>query len=205
MGRQWLGLALATAAIVAGVVARGAFAPPWVWVAQNLVLAWAPVVIGWAAVRSRATLLTLGPVWWVFLPNAPYLLTDLVHLAPRAGVPLWFDVCLLGGLAALGLALGARSLAEVSAAVSRHVGPRAGLAAWLLTPPSCGLAMVLGRVQRFNSWDLATRPWAVLDAARDVALRPDQPELLAMAVVFATAVGAAAACVPPRHPADAAG
>ena len=44
-------------------------------------------------------------VWLLFLPNAPYLLTDLQHLKPRPPVPLWYDLTLLLSCAGAGLAI----------------------------------------------------------------------------------------------------
>lgn len=193
MDRRWWGLLAASAGIVGGVVARScAGGAWWGWVVQNLVLAWIPIVIGALATRSRAALWLLGPAWLAFLPNAPYLLTDLVHLAPRRAVPLWFDACLLGGLGALGLALGARSLRQVVDAVERFHGPRAATALLVGCPPLSGFAMVLGRELRFNSWELATAPAAVARASAALVLGVrHHPEPAAMALVFGVAFGAA--------------
>ena len=51
----------------------------FVW---NLTLACIPVLFaaGFVAVRRRIWLIPLGLGWLAFLPNAPYLVTDLVHL-----------------------------------------------------------------------------------------------------------------------------
>src|SRR6187455_1612395 len=69
----------------------------------NLALAWLPALAALGAYNlrrrrsgaARALALACGAVWLVFLPNAPYLVTDLVHLAERPEVPLWYDVILL--------------------------------------------------------------------------------------------------------------
>src|SRR5689334_3878878 len=68
----------------------------------NLFLAWVPFAVALALRRldgaGRLTPLrtgALGAVWLAFLPNAPYIVTDFLHLRVRPGVPLWFDVVLL--------------------------------------------------------------------------------------------------------------
>src|SRR5581483_11103123 len=81
------------------------------FLAWNLVLAAIPlglaVSIDHLLDRSeRRASLALMPFWILFLPNAPYIVTDFVHLAPRPEVPLWFDVLLFSAFAWSGLLLG---------------------------------------------------------------------------------------------------
>ena len=70
---------------------------PW-----NLFLAWIPFVLALALavvhVRRgpRPLLWSLGAGWLLFLPNAPYILTDFIHLGRLRGAPLWFDAALIG-------------------------------------------------------------------------------------------------------------
>ncbi len=90
--------------------------PAFVFLTWNLFLAWVPFVLslGVAAVHGRGgprpLLWVLGAGWLLFLPNAPYILTDFIHLGRAGGVPLWFDAALIGTFAATGLALGLASL-----------------------------------------------------------------------------------------------
>src|SRR5689334_23802767 len=100
----------------------------------NLFLAWLPYAAarttqvldrrGW----SRPGLLVVGAFWLAFLPNAPYLVTDPVHLAIGSDTPhrLAFDAVLFGVVALLGLLLGVASLALVHELVERHLGPAVG-------------------------------------------------------------------------------
>jgi uncharacterized membrane protein len=98
--------------------------------------------------------------WFIFLPNAPYLVTDLMHLRISHGMPIWFDVVLFGSYAATGMLVCYASVADVEAALAPRLGlaaKAAGIGALLL----CGFGIYLGRVERWNSWDLLTSPKAL--------------------------------------------
>jgi uncharacterized membrane protein len=63
----------------------------------NLFLAWIPVVFAliihthYLSGRRPGRMLVPGLIWLLFLPNAPYIFTDFIHLSATTGVPLWFD------------------------------------------------------------------------------------------------------------------
>ena len=104
-------------------------------------------------------------LWILLLPNAPYLLTDLIHLEAKPNVPEWYILAMLLSCAATGTLIGYVSLMDVHAAIERRFGFTAG---WLLALSSlilCGFGIYLGRFLRWNSWDALTRP---LDFARTV-------------------------------------
>ena len=135
--------------------------PTWflIW---NLFLAWIPVCFaaGFAAVRRRAWLLPLGLGWLTFLPNSPYLVTDLVHLGE--GVELWRHVLQYGFAAWTGIILGVVSLRLVHDRIERDFGRLYGWAAVIVSIGLCAIGVVIGRFARWNSWDLVTRPDAVM-------------------------------------------
>lgn len=92
--------------------------------------------------------------WLAFLPNAPYIITDLLHLRARENIPLWYDVLLLFSFAGTGLWLGLVSLRITHALMEQWLGRIAG---WLFVGASvalCGVGVYIGRILRFNSWDL---------------------------------------------------
>lgn len=101
-------------------------------------------------------------LWLLFFPNAPYLLTDLIHLGPRPVVPLWFLLTIFVSCAGTGTLMGFVSLREVQVVVERVRGLRVGWAVVVGSLLLCGYGMYLGRFLRWNSWDLFTRPWALL-------------------------------------------
>ncbi len=170
-------LVAASAWCVALLVARqheyGASGYPYlVW---NLVLAWVPLVlagllvVSYARERSAVELLAVGGAWLVFLPNAPYMLTDFIHLGVSHRL---FDTLLIASFALTALALGFVSLVLVQLVVTRAAGALAG---WLTVVGSlfaASFGIYLGRVLRFNSWDVVRRPHRLLELAK---LRLDDP------------------------------
>lgn len=130
----------------------------FVW---NLALACIPMLfaLSFAAVRRRIWLIPLGLGWLAFLPNAPYLMTDLVHL--RSGVDVWRHVMQYGVAAWTGVILGVLSMHLVHRRIDREFGAVTGWIAVVLTVGLCAVGVVIGRFQRWNSWDLVTQPGAV--------------------------------------------
>ena len=129
----------------------------------NLLLAAIPLLWSSAFVRAVARKHWFWAVisftlWLLFLPNAPYLLSDLIHLRAVPPVPEWYVLAMLLSCAATGTLLGYISLLEVQGAIERRFGSVAG---WLLAFSSlllCGFGIYLGRFLRWNSWDALTRP-----------------------------------------------
>jgi uncharacterized membrane protein len=141
----------------------------------NLFLAWVPYVCSLAAVAAhrsghprRGPLVGLaGAAWLAFLPNAPYLVTDLFRLREPSSVPIFYDVALFAAFAWSGCILGATSLHAVRRVIAELASSRVGHAAAIVVIGLSGLGMYLGRVVRLNSWDLALRPGHVLAQAED--------------------------------------
>jgi uncharacterized membrane protein len=134
----------------------------------NLFLAWIPMLLAlwFSALRRTAPTLVVGAVWLVFLPNAPYLVTDLVHLGNGSN-ELWRHVLQFGFAAWTGTLLGVVSLRLVHISVERRWGRLAGWALVLVSTGLCAVGVVIGRFQRWNSWDIVTRPGAVAASTID--------------------------------------
>ena len=141
--------------------------PAYGFLLWNLFLAWLPVFFAFLASRwQRSPLLLLmhSSLWLLFLPNAPYLLTDLIHLGRWDGISPWYDLLMLLLFALTGLLLGFFSLSMMQDLVSERLGVMAG---WLFAGTALALSsfgVYLGRFQRWNSWDLLTHPqWLLRD------------------------------------------
>ena len=130
----------------------------------NLVLAWVPLVLGlglYDRYRRGASLVRLAPwalLWVLFLPNAPYMVTDFVHLSPNARPPLWFDGILFSGFAWTGLLLGFVSIYLVHAVARHRYGPRLAWYGVISLFALVSVGVGLGRFLRWNSWGVILRP-----------------------------------------------
>ena len=101
------------------------------FLAWNLGLAWIPLALGVAILRSRpprgarAGVAARGRRADPLLPNAPYLVTDLVHLRGRAdGLPA-LDFAILAAFALTGLLLFVNSVVAIREAAQLRLGTRA--------------------------------------------------------------------------------
>jgi uncharacterized membrane protein len=144
----------------------------------NLFLAWIPLVSAAALYdrnrRGTATwkLLCLGAFWLLFYPNAPYILTDLIHLVEHPAGLVWFDLLLIASTAWTGLLLGFVSLAMVQSVIRSRVG---SLSSWAFVALVSGLGafgICLGRFERWNSWDVVTRPHTLFSDVLDKLVDP---------------------------------
>ena len=162
------------------------------WIAWNLCLAFIPFALSiWLYRRSRRRSL----VWWgafavfmAFLPNAPYLLTDIIHLirATRAGFSTWVITLFVIPLHLTAIIGGFQAYVLAVMNQSRYLAQR-GWRKWVLpselgTHLLCAVGVYLGRFDRFNSWDLVVDPNTVLlDTANNLTSRWP---LLMIAITF---------------------
>jgi uncharacterized membrane protein len=162
----------------------------------NLFLAWIPFVLAvvvydrWRRGRARASLLALGALWLLFFPNAPYIVTDFVHLERTADAPYWYDAVTVSAFAWTGVLLGFASLFLMQTVVRQWRGVAAG---WMFAAVAIALGSLgiyLGRFLRLNSWDALEHPSVLPRIAHAVARDPfAYQEAIAVTVLFAVALG----------------
>jgi uncharacterized membrane protein len=163
------------------------------WILWNLFLAFIPLVLSFWLFRRKTNARPF--FWWVvfivfvaFLPNAPYMLTDIIHLirGTRMGYPGWLIALVFIPLHVIAILSGFEAYV-VSLINQNHYLRRQGagrflnwaeLAAHLLS----AVGIYLGRFVRFNSWDLVTDPSNVLITTVD-QLTEKRP-LLTVVVTF---------------------
>src|SRR5690349_20544735 len=84
-------------------------------------------------------------LWLLFLPNAPYILTDILHLTRASHAPAWYDLALLLSCAGTGVLVGYLSLVDVQGIVARSFGSALGWIFALVSLGLSGFAIYLGR------------------------------------------------------------
>jgi uncharacterized membrane protein len=145
------------------------------WMAWNLMLAFVPLLLGLILFRqcmARTALWWIGVVAFVaFLPNAPYVMSDLVHLPADARAAPSITVVVFGLLPLYGVIIAAGLEAYVLSLLSlrrylRSIGmsrvlPIVNLIAALCT----AVGVFFGRVDRLNSWDPLLHPERLWQAA----------------------------------------
>jgi uncharacterized membrane protein len=141
------------------------------FLAWNLFLAWIPLVAACGIVEvERKFVPLLGVVWLAFLPNALYLVTDLVHLSD--GVVLWRQVLQFGFAAWTGTLLAVVSLRMVHRRVESEFGTAKGWTVVMAAVLLSGAGVAIGRFQRWNSWDLLSQPGSVVRGSLDWVRSP---------------------------------
>lgn len=156
----------------------------------NLILAWLPVAAALWFIptgRSRRPLLSmfLLIVWFLFLPNTFYILSDFIHLRSTGDINVLYDVVLLFSYAVLGFGLGLVSLG-VMHSWFRRIFSRIVSASFIYgTIFLCSFAIYLGRYLRWNSWDIVTNPLGLLVDISDRVVAPlDHPKTLSTTFIF---------------------
>lgn len=162
----------------------------YAFLAWNLFLAWLPLVLASLLPQGRGRrdwlVVPVVASWLLFFPNAPYLLTDLIHLGDRPPGSPAVDFAMFPLYAVTGLLLGAISLHLVHRALCARHGRRAAGAAVAVCIALAGFGMYLGRVLQWNSWDMVIRPGSRVAALADRLADP-----LALAGALAVSAGSA--------------
>jgi uncharacterized membrane protein len=152
----------------------------WTWnldyafLVWNLALATIPLIFSFLFVQLRNTVARLFAfsLWLIFLPNAPYIITDFMHLRHVTSGPIWLDIVLLFSCSATGLAIAFYSLAEIHQHFRARNSPRLGWTIAISTAFLSGFAIYLGRFLRWRSIDIFQQPFTL---GADIVARAIDP------------------------------
>ncbi|WP_413164468.1 DUF1361 domain-containing protein [Capilliphycus salinus ALCB114379] len=127
-------------------------------------------------------------VFILFLPNAPYVLTDIIHLIDqiRQGYSVWIISLVLIPQYILFMFIGFEayvlSLIYLDRFLDRQGWKQNRWMAELTIHALCAIGIYLGRFQRFNSWDIITNPDVLIRSLVDNLI--NHRPLLVMSVTF---------------------
>jgi uncharacterized membrane protein len=169
------------------------------WMTWDLFLAFIPLVLSvWLfrrVKRNRSWVWWLGfAVFYAFLPNAPYLLTDVIHLIDdiRTVQSVWIITLVLIPVYLVVILAGfeAYVISVINMGYYLH---RIGKSQWILgmeliTHALCAIGVYWGRFLRFNSWDFVTQPDAVITQGIEEILGKQPLVIIAISFVILTAL-----------------
>src|SRR5262249_22762343 len=146
-----------------------------------------PLIAALALDDVRSTPLALNlPLlgfWLGFFPNAPYLVTDLIHVDDFGhGSTGAIAVAALIAAVPAGLALGFSSLLLIERSMRARFGARVALALSVASLAAACVGIYLGRILRLNTWDILARPRFVAALVHQNLL---DPRPLAVTATFA--------------------
>ncbi|MDP4097619.1 DUF1361 domain-containing protein [Paenibacillus sp. P96] len=165
--------------------------PPYTFIWWNMLLAWIPAVLTvlldllYSVRRGsfrKLLLMGTGLVWLGFYPNAPYMITDMLHVFARysyqpderfwAAADFWnhtFAMLLVG---LTGLFMGCVLLDSVKQLVRRSFGRTAGVLFALAVLLLSSFAIYIGRFIRGNTWDIVTSPLKLYNQLTEIWSTP---------------------------------
>jgi uncharacterized membrane protein len=137
-------------------------------ICHNILLAWIPclLAIPLDALLSqkpskRWAIVLLGALWLVFLPNAPYVVTDIMHWRKDKELPVWFDWIFISSCAWVSLFLAYEAITLLHRRIAMY-GKLRGWGFVIIASTLSSLGIYLGRFLRWNSWEVATKPTSLL-------------------------------------------
>ena len=158
----------------------------------NLFLAWIPYWLSLAALhldrsrsRDRALIVIVWLTWLAMFPNAPYIITDFIHLRHTPPLTWWFDLGLVMTYALAGCFCGIVSLRIMHDILRPRIGAAGGWVFVTTVATLAGFGVYIGRFLRWNSWDILARPHRLFPQLAERILNPlDHPRTIGVTLMF---------------------
>lgn len=147
----------------------------FIYILWNIFLAFIPFLI--SSILTKTTnknnffkpLFIIGFIlWFLFLPNAPYVITDFIHLGRIHSVPVMFDIFVLFSAASVSLLFGLYSLYQMEKIFLLRFPKRITSMIFFIIILFASFGVYLGRFLRFNSWDFFTSHTSIISTVWDI-------------------------------------
>lgn len=147
--------------------------PGFVFLIWNIFLAWVPfylsIILTQYEFKNKGLKFITAFIWLMFYPNAPYIITDFIHLSAynfyisetyafNNSYRIWYDFFLISIFVITGLILAYASLRLVHNYIKQSYGSFLGWIFISIVSILSGYAIYLGRFIRVNSWEIVTNP-----------------------------------------------
>lgn len=121
---------------------------------------------------SKLGLLVWFCVWLLFLPNAPYMVTDFIHLRLSHGHIIWLDILVVGTFALNGLLLFYLSITDIKRKLQSHVKQKTINYCTIIILFLSSFGVYLGRFLRYNSWEIINNPSNLFSDIINIIIQP---------------------------------
>lgn len=121
---------------------------------------------------NKITLLFTFGFWLLFLPNAPYILTDLWHLRYHTTHIFWLDILLISAFAFNGMILFYFSISDMTTILLKFLNrSKTNFIISILFFLSA-FGVYLGRFLRYNSWEILSNPKILFIDILNIIIQP---------------------------------
>lgn len=117
--------------------------------------------------RSNLKNLGIIIIWLLFIPNTFYLITDFVHLNPSNLYRYIFDFALLSSFTIAGFYFGILSIHTIYKQIQFFYSNTISKIFLISISYLCAFGIYIGRVLRFNSWDIICNPFSLIKSILD--------------------------------------
>ncbi len=154
----------------------------------NLLLAAIPLFITsfilYFNIENKLLLLGVFLMWLLFLPNAPYILTDLLHVKSRNIIPIWYDFIMIFSFALTGLFMTLESIIHFEKIAQKYISENALRVTTVLIFFLSSFGIYIGRFMRWNSWDIFYNFETIFLQLFDILLHPLENKEIWLFTIF---------------------
>jgi len=128
----------------------------------NLFLAFLPLLMAWiiylfVGKLNKVIIIIASFLWLLFYPNAPYMISDLIHVDNKNAMVL-YDTLIIFSFSMLALFYGFYSVKIIHFCYRQITSKRIAHIVIVASILLSSAGIYLGRILRLNSWDLFTHP-----------------------------------------------
>ncbi len=165
------------------------------YLSWNIFLALLPLAasafIVWYVKREKVyatVVIFAGLAWLALFPNAPYILTDFIHLRAGRSVMIWYDIFMFFAAAWVGLLAAFYSLMQIETLLRNKFSNAVTWVFVSLVFLLSSFGIYIGRELRWNSWDVFVNPHELIVDTFAIftknAQHQDAPVFIALFFVF---------------------